>query len=172
MDSMTTLVGMIDGVISWFANSATLHGVAGGVVSWFVTNFLTKSILAVREKRREAIQVADRYWEIGFGHSDELRTAAVRSLNDVATALRAYGRESQITRAWCRLMRYDLELAARCLMGLAAGAAGENLREETRRNNLNAIYVSLGATSHLTKAEIDFVKRKLAAVTSGAGGEL
>ena len=57
-------------------------------------------------------------------------------------------------------MRYDLELAARCLLGLGQGALGRiDLSEEQRRFTLNVLCFSLRATSHLTEAEIDTVRR-------------
>jgi hypothetical protein len=134
------------------------------VFAWLALNFLGRPVLAVREKRLEAIQVADRYSNVSFTSSDELRATAVRSLYDVACALRTYSREASIaTRLWCRLMKYDLDLAARCLLGLAEGARGEyRVSEEQRKNTLNALYVSLGAMSHLTRAEIDAVRRVIA----------
>jgi hypothetical protein len=132
--------------------------------AWVVLNFLGRPVLAVREKRLEAIQVAERYSNVGIFSSDGLRDTALKSLHDVGTALRAYSREASIaTRLYCRLMKYDLNFAARCLFGIAEGARGEfQLSEEQRKNTLNALYISLGATSHLTQAEIDTVRRAIA----------
>jgi hypothetical protein len=88
------------------------------VFAWFALNFLGRPILSLREKRLEAIQVAERYSNVGFTSSDELRTAALKSLHDVGNALRAYSREASIaTRLWRRLMKYDLDIAAHCLFG-------------------------------------------------------
>jgi hypothetical protein len=62
-------------------------------------------------------------------------------------------------------MKYDLDIAAHCLFGLAEGARGEyRMSEEQRRNMLNALYVSLSAASHLAHAEIDAVRREIADV--------
>jgi hypothetical protein len=74
MDSMITLI------------SAAVVGVG----AWFATNFLGKPVVAVREKRREA-----RYFKVGLYSSAKLHTTAVRLLNDVADALRAYNRGSR-----------------------------------------------------------------------------
>ncbi len=149
MDSMTTLI---------------VSAVAA-VLAWFAVNFLGRPVLAVREKRLEAIQTAEQYFNVSLVSSVELRTTSLKSLNDVGSALRAYSREASIaTQLYCHLMKYDLELAADCLFGLAKGALENNISEDQRRNTLNALYVSLGATSHLTQTEIETVRRQIAEV--------
>jgi hypothetical protein len=74
-------------------------GLAAGVsslVAWFLANFVGKPILAIREKRREALNVTERYAGVGPMSSDELRDKASKSLNDVANDLSAYSRERAI----------------------------------------------------------------------------
>lgn len=145
--------------------ATTLATVLVAVLAWFAANFLGQPILALREKRREAIQVAERYSSVSFISSEELRTTALTSFHDVSTALRAYSREGSIaTRVLCRLMKYDLETAAQCLFALAEGPRGDyRITEEQRRNTLKALYVSLAATAHLTAAEIDTTRSMIAA---------
>jgi hypothetical protein len=51
-------------------------GLAAGVsslVAWFLANFLGKPILAIREKRREALNVAERYAGVGPATSFETK---------------------------------------------------------------------------------------------------
>lgn len=112
------------------------------------------------------MQIAEKYLNVNHASSDELRTTARASLNDVGTALRAYSREASFaTRLWCHLWKYDLDVAAGCLFGLAQTAFGTySISEEQRKNAITALYVSLGATRHLTQAEVDTVRRQIAEV--------
>jgi hypothetical protein len=72
-----------------------------GVAAWVATNFVAKPILSLREKRLEALQIAERYLGVDFGSSDELRDRALRALIDTASALRALSRERSVAvRAW------------------------------------------------------------------------
>jgi len=111
-----------------------------GVAGWFGTHFVAKPLLAVREKRLEALQIAERYSSVSFASSDEVRDRALRAFNDTASALRAFSRErSFAVQVWCRLFGYDLALASRCLLGLAEGPLGEyQLSSEQRAANTNA----------------------------------
>jgi hypothetical protein len=53
-------------------------------------------------------------------------------------------------------LKYDLELAAHCLFALAEGPRGEYARSlNSRRNTVNALHICLGATSHLSQAELE-----------------
>ncbi len=139
--------------------------VVAAVLAWFATNFLGKPVLAVREKRSEAIKTAEQYCTVGPDSSDELRTIALKSLNELGSAIRACSREASIaTRLYCRLMKYDLELAACCLFGLARCVVEKNISEDQRKNTVNGLYVSLGATSHMTQTEIETSKRHITEV--------
>jgi hypothetical protein len=46
-------------------------------------------------------------------------------------------------------MRYELEETVRALNGLQE-MAGESFPEQTRRNNLNVVYICLNADRHIT----------------------
>jgi hypothetical protein len=134
--------------------------------AWFALNFLGKPILAIRESRLEALKFAERYSGVSFGSSDELRDTALKTLNNVGNTLLAYSRERSLaTRTWCYLFNYDLEVAARCLFGLAEGPRGEfSISAEVRRNTLNALFISLGVTHHLSPAELVAVKKMIAEI--------
>jgi hypothetical protein len=83
-------------------------------------NFVGRPILALREKRLEGLQIAERYYRVDDDSSNALRDTALKSLIEAGTALRALSREASLpTRLWCKLRGYDLDLAARCLFGLA-----------------------------------------------------
>ncbi len=150
---------------------AMIASSAAAIAAWFAVNFLGKPILAIREKRLQAIEAADRYFSVSFHSSDELRTTALKSLNEIGSTLRAYNREASIaTRLWCRIFGYDLELAARCLFGLAEVARGQySFSEDKRKDTLNALYVSLRATGHLSPQEIEAVHRKIAEAKGSLG---
>jgi hypothetical protein len=96
------------------------------VAAWFATNFLGQPILALRAKRLEAMQIAEKYLYVNHACSENLCRTARTSLHDVGNALLAYSREASFaTRLWCRLWKYDLDFAAHCLFGLAEGASGK-----------------------------------------------
>jgi hypothetical protein len=141
-----------------------IAGAIMGFLTWVATNFLGNPILSLQKKRREALGVASRYYHVNHSSTDALRGTASKALNDVGSTLREYSLESSIaTRLWCRLRQYNLNLASRCLFGLAECARGESrYDEETRKNTLGALYISLNATRHMTPSEVDTVKRKVA----------
>jgi hypothetical protein len=147
------------------ASITTLIGSAmAGALAWFTVNFLGKPILAIREKRLEALKTGERYSHVSSHSSDELRDRALKSLHDVGNDLQACSREGSIpTRLWCWIFHYDLELAARCLFGLAECVRGfYSISEEKRKNTVNALYVSLNATQHLSLQEIETIKQMIA----------
>jgi hypothetical protein len=127
-----------------------------GVGAWFAAKFLGEPILAIRRKRLEALQTAERYSRVSSASSDRLRDTALKALHDVGNALLAYSREGSVAaQAWCYLFRYDLELASRCLFGLAQGPRGEcSLDDDQRKLTLNALYVSRGACRHLSSSDV------------------
>lgn len=140
-------------------------GLVAGLAAWFGANFIGQPILALRAKRREAFQIAERYSWVNHSSSVELRQTALRSLHDVGNVFLAYHRENALaTRAYCWLFKYDLELAAQLLFGLAEGPRGEfAMRPDQRKNTVDAIYYSLGATRHLSPEEITTVRREIEA---------
>lgn len=57
-------------------------------------------------------------------------------------------------------MKYNLDLATKCLFGLANAASGQYyLSEEKIENTIKALYISLSATTNLNKSDIYAVKR-------------
>jgi hypothetical protein len=147
-------------VNDWFK---VLIAAAVGVAGWIVANFFGGPILALQGKRREALEVAERYYRVDSFSSDDLRDRALKSLHDVGNALRALSREASLaTRLWCKLWDYDLDFAARCLFGLAQGARGEyEVDADRMEKTLNAFYVSLGAASHLSPEVVEALKRDI-----------
>ena len=143
------------------------------IAAWFAVNFLGKPILALREKRLEALQIAERYSHVSISSSDALRAAALKSLNDVANALRGISREQAAsTRMWCWLFGYDLEFASRCLFGLAEGPRGEySISPVSGKVTLDALFVSLGAMSHLSPDDVAVAKREIATTKATSATE-
>lgn len=135
-----------------------------GVV-WYVAQFYGAPILALRQKRHEALRLAERYAYYRAPPDDETiahTLAARRALFDISSELRALVRQHRIVRIFNRLARYDLELATEALRGLAQ-MLGHDMYETTiKTNNLNAVYYALGADSHLTKEQRDELKREIA----------
>jgi hypothetical protein len=140
------------------------------IAAWFATYFGGKPILDFREKRREALEIAERYAFVSLASSDEYRSRAVKALFDVGNTLRGYNREQSVAiRVWCRLCRYDLDLAARALLGLGQAARGEfRISKEVQENTRNTLLLALGATHHLSAAEIETLKARIAEAGSGS----
>jgi hypothetical protein len=127
-----------------------IYGVIVAVVGWFALNMIGRPVLALREKRLRALQVADRYAYFGPNSSDERVGEVRRELLDIASELRAQIRgHNLLVRCYCWLLQYDMEEAALALRGLAE-MAGSNYPEEVRTNNLNHVHISLRAHHHLT----------------------
>jgi hypothetical protein len=133
------------------------------LVAWIILNFWGKPILALRATRFEALRIAQRYSGVTGSSSDKLRDTALSSLNEIGNSLLAYSRESSLaTRLYCYMFGYKLESAARCLFGLSEIPRGEfSISSETRKNTLNALYISLGAAQHLTKIEREKIEQMI-----------
>jgi hypothetical protein len=140
-----------------------LFGFGASILAWFALNFVGKPILTIQEKRREALEIGERYITVSSASSYDLRGRAVTALNDVGNSLRACTRERSIAvRAWCWLFHYDLDLAARCLFGLAEGARGEfSIGDVSRQKTLNALFLALGAAHHLSSADLQTLKSEI-----------
>ncbi|MDE2167169.1 MAG: amidohydrolase family protein [Alphaproteobacteria bacterium] len=91
-------------------------------------------------------------------------TDAKLAADELERCVTKLGFVGAMTRAYCRLFKYDLELAAQLLFELAEGPRGEFvISPEQRKKTVNAIYYSLGATWHLSREEIGVVRREIAA---------
>jgi hypothetical protein len=169
-------------------------GVAVAALSWVALNFFGKPILTLREKRREALEVAERYAYVGAG--GDRQPAAIRdteptylvhdtglvdlhdrapplseeyqralsALLDAGNSLRAHFRERSLAaQIYCRVFGYDLDCAARALLGLAEAVRGQHHidKRARRRLILHALLVALGATHHLSSAEIAAARTKM-----------
>jgi hypothetical protein len=117
--------------MSWLSDFVSAHGDTllyaslSAALGWIGTQMAGKPILALREKREEALRVADRYAYIGWGSSEELVRTGRRALFDVASSLRAMSR----ARGWaldlyCRCLEIDLEMASTALDGLGGIVGG------------------------------------------------
>jgi len=127
-----------------------LYGTLVAVVAWFMLNMVGRPILALRDRRLKALQVADRYAYFGPTESPERVREVRRELFDIASELRAQARSHNwLVRCYCGLLRYDIEEATLALRGLAQ-MAGENYSQQVRTNNLNHIHISLRAHHHLS----------------------
>ena len=143
------------------------------IVAWIAVNFVGAPVLALRKTRQEALGVAGRYWSVSPSASDEARSNAVKALHDAATALVEQGRADPIVRRYCEWLGYDLEMAACSLRGLAEGPRGQySISDEERRITRDAVFVLLGATRHLSSADIAAANEGIATVRrvqAGAG---
>ena len=136
-------------------------GVSIAAVSWVALNFVARPVLAVRDDRRKALEVAERYAYVGLHGtpSEEYHKRALMALHDAGGTLRAHGRERSLAvRAYCRILGYDLDFASRAILGLGEALRGEyHIDEGARRITLHAVFVALGSTHHLTAAEVTAV---------------
>lgn len=151
------------------AAGSVLTGVGVAALSWVALNFFGKPILTLREKRREALEVGERCAYVGLhlhgvligddglaDHQSDDQKRAFSELHGAGNTLRAHFRERSLaTRIYCWFFGYDLDYAARALLGLAEAArVPYHTDERARRLNLHALFVTLGATHHLTVGEI------------------
>src|ERR1700680_4796879 len=116
------------------------------VVGWFALNMLAKAILALRDARFKALQLAERYAHFdALGSTDETYINAVRrKIFDAGSDLRTHARaHSKAVNLYCKLMGYDLEEAASALIGIGR-MVGIAYDTPTRRNTLTHVHVSLG----------------------------
>jgi hypothetical protein len=149
--------------------AGVVGSLALGAVGWVGLNFFGKPILTLKEKRREALEVGERYAYVGLHNTpyltyddssrrpmpDEYQKRALSELSDAGNSLRAHFRERSLsTQIYCWVFGYDLDYAARSLLGLAEAARVPYINERARRLTLHALLVALGATHHLLPAEI------------------
>jgi hypothetical protein len=136
-----------------------------GGVGWIGFNFFGKPIVTLRDNRRDAPQVAERYAYVGLhgSPSEALQLRALSALHDAGNALRAHVRERSVaTRIYCRALHYDLEKAASALFGLGEAVRGQyDFDERTRRLTLHVLFVALGSISHLTADEVAVARAEM-----------
>jgi hypothetical protein len=138
-----------------------LSAVIAAVATWLAANFIGKPVLEVRKARLEAIEAAERYAFVSSSAGWECANAASQALGDISSKLRSLSRGQDLPgRLYCRLMSYDLEMAAKAINGLQH-MAGENISEQTRKNNLNLVYSSLNAYQHISNYDILILKKAL-----------
>jgi len=164
------------GLMADFSAAGAVGSLALGAVGWVGLNLFGKPILALRDKRREALEVAERYAYVGLrtAPSEEYQKRAVAALSDVGNSLRAYARESSLgTKLYCWVLRYDLGFAARAALwlGRAVQAAGGQYRiveiDKMRRPTLHVLFVALGATHHLSAGEVAAARMEMKQWHSG-----
>lgn len=133
-----------------------------GAAAWVVTNFVGKPIIEIQATRLKAIETAEQYtyvpvaWDLASEERSRQAKAALRAL---AASLRGHARTSNwVVRLYCLAARYDLEHAARALLGLAAMSGDPRYHNSTRRNNLNLFYWSIASDHHLTPEQRAEVK--------------
>ena len=154
------------------ATGSVLTGIGAiflGTLSWLALNFFGKPILTLREKRREALEVGERYAYVHSRNDDiqlynlhskatpnDEQNIAFSELTRVGIALRAHLREHSVsTSLYCWMFGYDLESGARALLNLARAVQNLDYIDPTlRRLILHALFVALSATHHLSVDEI------------------
>ncbi len=135
-----------------------LGAALAALIAWLAAHLIGKPILAIRDARLEAIRVAERYAFVSNSASFETVSAADKSLLDVSSRLRSLSRgHGWPARLYCRWVGYDLEDAAGAISGLQH-MAGENVPKQIRKNNLNFVYYSLNAYSHIPDEELTILK--------------
>jgi hypothetical protein len=133
------------------------------LLAWLAYNWAGKPILDMRTARLDSLKIAELYGFTGYGYSEEETNKAKTTLSEVAVALRALSRSQRWSaRLYCRALGYDLELASSVLMGLA-GLVGAALGKDntSRRDGLDALYVSLAANQHLSAERTNEIREKI-----------
>ena len=153
---------------------SVVGGLGSAVIGWIALNFFGKPILRLRDTRRHALEVGERYAYIGLENfagrlayddltlrrpdrskNDEV-DLSFNALNDAGNSLRALARERSLaTYLYCWVLKYDLTKAASATFGLAETVRGKYIfDEQTRRLMLHVLFVALGATHHLSSSEV------------------
>jgi hypothetical protein len=150
-----------------------LTGVATAIVGWVGLNFFGGPIVALREKRREALEVAERYRYVGIltdtnmvlvndtslldmrpRPPNEYQTKAHAELSDAGNSLRTFVRERAFaTRIYCWVLGYDLDFAARALLSLGEAVRGVYQDKKARRLTLHTLFLALGVAHDLSVGE-------------------
>lgn len=134
-----------------------------GGFGWIGFNFFGKPIVTLRDNRRDALEVAERYAYVGLhsSPSEALQIKALDALHDAGNHLRAHVRERSVaTRIYCWSFDYDLDKAASALFGLGEAARGR-VGERTRRLTLHVLFVALGSVHHLTADEVALARAEM-----------
>lgn len=153
--------------MAYVSDMLSAAGVLGlGAVGWFGANFIGAPVIALRQTRQEALGVAGRYGSVAPTSSDELRSTAIKALNDAAAALMEQVRaDTFAVRKYCDWFGYDIGMAAGCLRALTTFPQGEHLvTAEKQKITRDAVFVSLGATWGLSADEISAATEGIAEV--------
>ncbi|ABD08142.1 conserved hypothetical protein [Rhodopseudomonas palustris HaA2] len=147
-----------------------LASAGAAVAAWFAVYFIGKPVVALQDRRLEALQTAERYYAVDIRASEEVRDAAEKALFEAGLSLRTLQRGwSTAVRLWCWVWGYDLDLAAQALFGLAEGPRGKiAIAPEIRKNTLDALYVALGAHKHLSAEAVQAIRRMIAQTQAAA----
>lgn len=134
--------------------------------TWFLVNFFAKPIVQIREKRFEALRVAEMYALTQPAMSQEgveRVVSAKRALLDIAVELRTHARgDAWPVLLYCWFAGYNLEEAVLALSGLRVMAGSPEFNDSTRMNNLNLVYLSLNARRHLSGDQIAELRKMIA----------
>ena len=137
---------------------------------WVGLNFFGAPIRELRETRREALKVLERYKYVGIRYDTVLvndtglvdlrpqhgcKTNAHGALNDVSSSLQTHIREHALaTRIYCWALGYDLDFAAQALLTLSEAVQGVHQDPKARRLTLHTLFVAFGAAHGLSLGEI------------------
>jgi hypothetical protein len=132
---------------------------AAGVLAWFAANWVGKPIADARDKCLKALKVAEQNAHVGYLASAERIVEARAALNDAVSDLRSISRgQSWPVRLYCWFVGYDLETAARALIGLHRMIG--HYDDEGRQFFDDAVHVFLRAHPHLKRERVDEIKRQ------------
>jgi hypothetical protein len=136
-------------------------GAGGGLGAWAVSNFLGGPILETQRVRSEALRVANRYAFVSSSSELDGVRAARSALADVASRLHSLWASGDVAVShYCRLRRYNLRTAEFLLNGML-GFTGNDVHDQIRRDQLDALHVALEACSHLSGERIASLRQMM-----------
>jgi hypothetical protein len=127
--------------------------VVAAVLAWWVG----KPIVDARDKCLKALKATEQNAHVGDASAERIVEARA-ALNDAVSDLRSISRGQWQVRLYCWVVGYDLETAARALIGLHSRIGPYDA--EARQFFRDAVYVSLGAHQHLKRERVDEIKRQ------------
>lgn len=138
-----------------------LGSAAAAVLAWLGTNVVGQPVLKFWSDRTDALKTVQEHGLVSWQATQERVSVARTAIRLAAASLLVYEQGGPIAvRTYARIRNYDLGMAGRALNGLH-DQIGEGGINEVQRNNRDAVFVCLGATSTLSRERITQIRQMI-----------